>query len=156
MPPKTEENATQGSNQRLTAPLNQSSIPVSNTALGRSFHSRTWAGRKDLSKLGRSIPLYFKLQWMSCRRSSKMSDFSRSRWRLTEQTVVRVRINLVQHTQPSHTTSMTQWQETLIGMKPGYWIHLALKKLNVTFSSWPLHLRTRLEDLEKKLKIATK
>ena len=40
---------TQGSNQRLTAPLNPSSIPVSNTVLGRSFHNRTWAGKKALS-----------------------------------------------------------------------------------------------------------
>ena len=30
-PPKTEKTTTQGSNQRLTAPLNLSSIPVSNT-----------------------------------------------------------------------------------------------------------------------------
>ena len=28
---KTEENTTQGSNQRLTAPLNPSSVPMSNT-----------------------------------------------------------------------------------------------------------------------------
>ena len=29
-------------------------------------------------------------------------------------TVIRVQINLVQHTKPSHTTTMTQRQETLI------------------------------------------
>ena len=38
---------------------------------------------------------------MSCGRSSRMSIFSRSRWMLTEQTVIRVRINLVQHTKLS-------------------------------------------------------
>ena len=30
-PQKTEDNTTQGSNQRLTAPLKPSSVPVSNT-----------------------------------------------------------------------------------------------------------------------------
>ena len=33
-------------NKRLTAPLNTSKVPVSNTVLGRSFHTRVWAGRK--------------------------------------------------------------------------------------------------------------
>ena len=41
-----------------------------------------------------------------------MSNFIRSRWKLVEQTVIRIQINLVQHTKPNHTTSMTQWQET--------------------------------------------
>ena len=41
-----------------------------------------------------------------------MSNSSRSRWKLAEQTVIRVRINLAQQTQPSHTTSMAQRQET--------------------------------------------
>ena len=65
----------------------------------------------------------------------------RSRWKLAEQTVIRVRIDLVQHTKLSHTTSMTQRQETLIGTNPGHQIHLALKKLKVTFSSWPKAIR---------------
>ena len=52
-------------------------------------------------------------------------------------TEIRVRINLVQHIEPSLTTSMTQRHETLIGTKPGHRIHLALTKLKVTFSSWP-------------------
>ena len=39
-----------------------------------------------------------------------MSNCTRSRWKLAEQ-VIQVRINLVQHTQPSNTTSMTQRQE---------------------------------------------
>ena len=54
-------------------------------------------------------------------------------------TVVRVWINFVQHTKPSHTTSMTQRQKTLIGTKPGHRIHLVLKKLKVAFSSRPSH-----------------
>ena len=40
-PRKTEVNTTRGSNQRLTAPLYPSGVPVSNTVLGRSFHNRT-------------------------------------------------------------------------------------------------------------------
>ena len=51
LPRKTQENTTQGSNQRLAAPFNHSSVPVSNTVLGRSFHIRTWAGRKYLANL---------------------------------------------------------------------------------------------------------
>ena len=56
---------------------------------------------------------------------------------------------------PSHTTSMTQ-QETRIGTKPGHRIHLALKKLKVTFSSWPTLRRTILKDWENIYKITTK
>ena len=72
------------------------------------------------NNLLRSTPWYFKLQWMSCRRRSGMSNSSRSWWNLAEQIVIRVRINLVEHTKPCHTTSMTQWQETLIRAKPGH------------------------------------
>ena len=67
------------------------------------------------SKLGSYTPRYFKLQWVSCGRSSGMSNSSRSRWKLAEQTVIVVLINRVQHTKPSHTTSMTQRQETYQG-----------------------------------------
>ena len=56
-----------------------------------------------------------------------MSNSSRSRFKLAEQTVIRVRINLVQHTKPSHMTSMKPRQETLIRTKPGHRIHLALR-----------------------------
>ena len=69
------------------------------------------------SKLGWSTPWYFKLQWMSCGCSLWMSNSSRSRWKLAEQIGISVQINLVEHTMPSHTKSMTQWQETLIGTK---------------------------------------
>ena len=86
------------------------------------------------SKLGRSTPWYFELQWMNCGRSSSMSNSSRSRRKLAEETVIRVWINLVQHTKPSHTTSMIQRQETLIGTKPGDQIHLASR-------SWRWHSR---------------
>ena len=155
-PWKAEENTTQGSNQWLTAPFNPSSVPVTNTVQERSFHIRTWAGRKNLAKLGHSTHWYFNLQWMRCCRSSRMSNSSRSSWKLDEQTVIRVRINLVEHTKPSNTTSMTQRQETLINAKPGHQILLELKKLKMTFSSWTHHSRTMLNDWENKCKIATK
>ena len=45
------EKQTQGSNQLLTAPLNLSSVSVSNTVSGRSFHKRFRAGRKHLTNL---------------------------------------------------------------------------------------------------------
>ena len=86
-----------------------------------------------------------------------MSNSSRSRWKHAEQTVnFRVWINLVQHTQPSNIMAMTQWQETLTKTKPGHQLPLALKKLKVTFSSWPPQRRTVLKDLENKCKIAMK
>ena len=43
------EKYTQGGNQRLTAPLNPSNVPVPNTAQGRSSHTRVWAGKKHLA-----------------------------------------------------------------------------------------------------------
>ena len=50
----------------------------------------------------------FLLQWMSCGRSSSRSNSGRSRWKLTEQTVIRVLNNLVQHTKTSNTTLMNE------------------------------------------------
>ena len=45
-----------------------------------------------------------------------MLNSSRSRWKLDEQIVISVLINLVQHIKPSHTTSVTQRHDvTLIG-----------------------------------------
>ena len=41
----------------VDAPLNPSSIPVPNTVLGRSFHIRTWADRKDQENLD-VLPTY--------------------------------------------------------------------------------------------------
>ena len=72
---------------------------------------------------------------MNCNRSLGMSNSDRSRWKHTEQTMIEVRINLVQHTQCSNITSMTQRKESLIRAKPGHRIHLALEKLKMTFSS---------------------
>ena len=69
-------------------------------------------------KLGRSTPRYFKLQWMSCGRSSDMSKSSKSRRTLAGQTVIHIRINFEQHPQPHNTTLMTQWHKTLIRAKP--------------------------------------
>ena len=51
---------------------------------------------------------------MSCSRSSVMSNSDRSRWKLTEQTMIRVRINLLQHTKYSNMTLMTHRPEILI------------------------------------------
>ena len=56
---KTEKQ-TQGSNERLTAPLNPSNFPVSNTVWVRSPH--TSLGRQETPcKLGRSTPWYLTL-----------------------------------------------------------------------------------------------
>ena len=114
-------------------------------------------GRQETHcKLERCTSWYFKLQWLSCGRSSSMSNTSRSRWKVAEQTVIRVRINLVQHTTPSNTPSMTQRQKTPMRTKPGHRIHLALEKLKVTFSSWLPHRRTILKDFGNQCKIAMK
>ena len=55
---------------------------------------------------------------MSCSCSSGMSNSYKSRWKLTVQTMIRVRINFVQHTQRSKMTSMTQRQKTLMKAEP--------------------------------------
>ena len=57
-----------------------------------------------------------------------MSNSYRSRWKLTEQTMIRVRINLVQHTQCNNMTSTTQRQEILIRAKPGNRTHLQARE----------------------------
>ena len=93
---------------------------------------------------------------MTCSRSTGMSNSVRSRWKLTEQTMIRVRINLVPHTQCSNKTSMTQRQESLIRAKPGHWIHLELEKLKMAFRSRSPHGRTILKDCATKCKVATK
>ena len=83
---------------------------------------------------------------MNCSWSSSMSNPDRNRWKLTEQTMIRVRINLAQHIQWSNITSMTQRQESLIRAKSCHRIHLALEKLKMSFSSRPPHQRTILKD----------
>ena len=72
-----------------------------------------------------------------------MLNTIKSRWKLSEQTVIGVQINLVQHTKLCHMTSMTHRQETLIGREPGHRIHMAFK-LKATFSSWLPHRTTIL------------
>ena len=70
--------------------------------------AHTSLGRQETPcKLGRSIPWCFKLWWMSCCHSLSLSNSDRSRWMITEQTMIRVRIKVVQHTQCSNTTSIT-------------------------------------------------
>ena len=136
----------QGNNQRLTAPLNPSNDPVSSTMYGRFFSTRVWAGSKHLSN---SDVLHLDTSnFNGC--SSGMSNPDRSRWKLTEQTMIRVRIILVKHTQCSNMTSITQRQETLIKAKPCHRIHLAPDKLKMTFSSSPPHRRTTLKHWENK------
>ena len=94
---------------------------------------------------------------MSSSRSTAMSNSDKSRCKLTEQTMIRVRINLVQHSQYSNMTSMTQGQETLIRAKFGHRTQLALEKLKMTFSSRTQHWRSILQDWENKcIDIATK
>ena len=56
---------------------------------------------------------------MSCSRSWSMLNSDRSWEKLTEQTKIQVRVNVVQHTQCNNMTSMKQWQESLIRAKPG-------------------------------------
>ena len=91
---------------------------------------------------------------MSYSRSSSVWNSDRSRWKLTEQTMIRVRINLVQRTQCNNMTSITQ-QESLIRAKPGHRIHLTLEK-QMTFSSRPSHRRTMRKDWENKCIVARK
>ena len=84
------------------------------------------------------------------------TNSDRSRWKLTEQTLIRVRINLVQHKICSNMTSMKQRQESLIRAKPGHRIHLEHEKLKMTFSCKPVHRRTILKNWENKCIVATK
>ena len=61
-PRKTEENRTQGSNQRLPAPLNPSSVPVSNTVQeGHSTIEPEPAGKTQ--QLGRSTNEQVTIRW---------------------------------------------------------------------------------------------
>ena len=58
-----------------------------------------------------------------------MSNSDRCRWKLIEQTMIRVRIKLVLHTQCSTMTSITQRQEGLISPKPGHRIHYGAREV---------------------------
>ena len=93
---------------------------------------------------------------MSCGRSSGMSNSDKNRWKLTDQTMIRVRINPVHHTQCSNMTSMSQRQESLIRAMPGRRIHLAFVKMKMIFNSRHPHRRTILKDWENKFIVATK
>ena len=79
----------------------------------REGHPYTILGRQETPyKFRRSTPWYFKLQWRSCSRSSVMSNSDISRWKLTEQTMIRVQINFEQDSQRSNLTSMSHRQKT--------------------------------------------
>ena len=145
---------TQGSNPRLTAPINPTF--QCQTQCRKVIPHTNLCQQETLCIFGRSTFWYFKLQWMSYSRSSDMSNSGRRRWKLTEQTMIRVRIHLVQQTQSGNMKSMTQWQETLINAKNGSRIHMALEKLKVIFSCRSPHRRTIHEDRENKCIIATK
>ena len=71
----------------------------------------------------------------------------RNKWFMFELTLYNV------CTQCSNTTSMIQWQESLIRAKPGPQIHMAFEKLKMTR---PPHRRTILKDWENKWIVATK
>ena len=70
--------------------------------------------------------------------------------------MIQVWIHLIQHAQCSNMMSITQRQESLIRAKPGHRIHLALEKMNMTFSSKPTHRRTIFKDWKNKCIVATK
>ena len=93
---------------------------------------------------------------MSSSRRWSMSNSDKSRWKPTEQTMLLVRINLVQNTQCCNMTSMIPRQESLIRGKPGLRIHLALEKLKMTFSGRPPHRRTIFKDWENNCIVSTK
>ena len=93
---------------------------------------------------------------MSCSCSSRVSNSDKSRWKLSEQTMIKVCINLVQHTQCSNMTLTKQRQESLVRAKPGHRIHLQLKYLNMVIGSRPPHRRTILKDWKNKCIAATK
>ena len=85
-----------------------------------------------------------------------ISNCDRSRWKLSEQTMIRVRINLVQRAKCSNKTSRTRRQQSLIRSKPGHQIHLSLDKLKMSFRSRPPHRKTMLKDWENKCIVSTK
>ena len=85
-----------------------------------------------------------------------LSNSDRSRWKLTEQPMIRIRINHVEHKQCPSMTSITQRQESLIRANPGNRIYMVLEKLNMIFSSTPQHRKTLLKDRENKYTVATK
>ena len=93
---------------------------------------------------------------MSCSHSSRISNSDRCIWKLTLQTMIRVLINLVQHTLCRNMTSMTQRQGSQVRAKPGQRINMALEKLKMTFSSRPPHRRIILKDGENICIVATK
>ena len=99
---------------------------------------------------------HLKLQWMSCDRSSRMSNSGTSRWKLTEETVIRVRINLVQHTkvQPHDIDDTTTRNSDRDKAWPPNTPHL--QEAEGGLSSWPPHQRTILKDWKNKCKIAMK
>ena len=109
---KTEKHNSE-SNCTLT-PIKRSGAKHSE----RSYHIRILAGRKHLSNFDDLHRWYFELQWMGDSRSSSMSKSGWCRWKLTEQTMIWVPINLEQHTQSSNMTFMTWWQETLNALPP--------------------------------------
>ena len=106
-------------------------------SVGKVISQSNLSRQERHSKFGTFYTLIFQTPIDELLPQLGMSSSSRSRWKLAEQTVIRVRTNLLQHTKLNHTTLMTQRQETLIGAKLGHRIHLELNKLKVTFSSWP-------------------
>ena len=109
---------------------------------GQISHSNP--SRQDgLSKLGSSIHLYTKLQWMTAvaarvYRTPVEADGSslNIQWLEFELTMYNILSPATQ----------CRWQQKLIGTKPGNRIHLEFKKLKLTFSSRSPHCITILSD----------
>ena len=150
MPRKTEENKLREATNHWLHPWTH---PASwdKHSVGKVIPHSSLGWQETPCKLGHSTSWYIKLQWMGWGSRSSMSNSCRRRYKLAEQTVNQVQINLVQHTQPSNITSMTQRQETLMWTYPGHRIHLALKQLKVTFSCWPHELENNTQGLGVKM-----
>ena len=106
------KNTTKGSNQRLTASLNPSNVPGSNTVCGRSSYTQVWAGRKHLANW--YVSHHDTWNCIGC--NSGMSNSDRSRWTLTEQTPIHVQITLVK--QCSNITSICCEKKLWSGQLP--------------------------------------
>ena len=131
-------------------PIQRSSIKHS---VGKAIPHSNLGQQETPCKLGRSTPWYFKLQWMSCSRSSCCwtlveADGSSLNWQWLE-----FELTLYNILSPA---TFCRWQrlETLIRTKAGHQIHLGLLKLKVSFSSWLPHRRTiQLEGPDKEKSI---
>ena len=94
---KTEKQS-QGSDKRLTAPLNPSIVPFVKHSVGKVILTRVWAGRKHFANWD---VLHLDTSNSNGLAAALVCRTLTCRCKLTEQTIIRVRINFVQHTQCS-------------------------------------------------------